>query len=828
MSVDAIVGSVRLFKLFFLCNKRDGINQKSIKICQIVVGIFIELLPIYRKMSKYLPRKVSLLNPLPNWGLILMHHFYIDDCSSIEDPNWDLLLDSKSGNFIGVEYILKHCSGVDINTQDTSDSTPLIWASKNGHAEVVQLLLMEDGVDVNKASDLLTGTTPLIQASINGHAEVIRLLLKEEGININKADFSDETALYWASRRGNSEVVELLLKEEDIDINKANTNDESALYAASFYGHAEIVKQLIQKPEIEINRESNNTLCTALWAASESDHTEAVQLLLEHPKTNITKGVSADEDINAKIARLIFNEDFEDKTETVDIFVAALLENATEVSALLQNNITLLNSNDNLHRTLLFWASTRGHLQLAKNLLNNTRILVNRKRSTNEATALYQASKYGHFQIVDLILKHPAVDVNLPTLDRETPLMASTLNGHAEVAKKLLSVVNINVNYATFDGKTALIYAASAKSTDILELLLRCPQTDTSLMDEGYWTALDIATQEGHTEAVNLFASRGTLQMTKGHTCCSKSVNRGLHTAVRNADLKWMETFLVCPDIKINVHNKDGQTPLNLAVMRGVDNLVQLFLFDQRIDVNKPNTGGKQNALLIASEMGHTNILKLILRHNQTFVNQHNANKETALQMALKKYEKEGQRKYFRIIKLLLRCPKTELIDQTYNGTEIDQALELRALSMLFIPTCCLHVNESLLGSAWAGDFRAIRGLLQCPGSEWNVNMADNKGRTLLYIAAMMGHLEAVEVLLQNPDVDVNIGRRYNGGTAFSIASEKSHFDVMEALIIDEKSIKSKGWCSDQWTKRCKKIEEFAVVTVAPATKVPSGELSLI
>ena len=100
------------------------------------------------------------------------------------------------------------------------------------------------------------------------------------------------------------------------------------------------------------------------------------------------------------------------------------------------------------------------------------------------------------------------------------------------------------------------------------------------------------------------------------------------------------------------------------------------------------------------------------------------------------------------------------------------------------------------------------------------MNTVDKKGRTPLYIAAMMGHIEAVKVLLQNQDVGVNIGRNGNGGTAFSIASEKSHFDVMEAMIANGKSNKGKGWCIDSWTDPCRRIE----VTMSQATKVPPGE----
>ena len=61
------------------------------------------------------------------------------DCSSIANPNEELLLLSKNGNVSGVEFILKHCNGTDINAITFGGSSPLVWASTNGHVEVVQL-----------------------------------------------------------------------------------------------------------------------------------------------------------------------------------------------------------------------------------------------------------------------------------------------------------------------------------------------------------------------------------------------------------------------------------------------------------------------------------------------------------------------------------------------------------------------------------------------------------------------------------------------------------------------------------------------------------------
>ena len=86
-----------------------------------------------------------------------------------------------------------------------------------------------------------------------------------------------------------------------------------------------------------------------------------------------------------------------------------------------------------------------------------------------------------------------------------------------------------------------------------------------------------------------------------------------------------------------------------------------------------------------------------------------------------------------------------------------------------------------------------------------------------------MGHHEALEVLLQHLDANVNAGRTIDGGTAFSISSEKSHFKVMRALVENGKSDESKGWCSHQWANPCKGSKDE--LTETSSTTMP-GEVN--
>ena len=105
--------------------------------------------------------------------------------------------------------------------------------------------------------------------------------------------------------------------------------------------------------------------------------------------------------------------------------------------------------------------------------------------------------------------------------------------------------------------------------------------------------------------------------------------------------------------------------------------------------------------------------------------------------------------------------------------------------------TCCLGVGKGLLNASIHGEFRAIRGLLSCPDSD--VNVVDERGRTPLYLASWLRHVEAVKTLLGDKGINVNIGTKFNGATPFSIASRKGYFEIVKIFIDHKHTMEGKG-----------------------------------
>ena len=88
------------------------------------------------------------------------------------------ILAAEKGSLAIVKYLLKEEPGI-LDVADNKQRTALIWASIQGHTDVVKFLI-DQGADVNVETS--NGETALLLASKNDHDEVVSLLLGGSGI----------------------------------------------------------------------------------------------------------------------------------------------------------------------------------------------------------------------------------------------------------------------------------------------------------------------------------------------------------------------------------------------------------------------------------------------------------------------------------------------------------------------------------------------------------------------------------------------------------------------------------------------------------------------
>ena len=231
-----------------------------------------------------------------------INHFMTDDPEQVEKYIKSVVLPNNSINLVDIHsyhtpitYACFHgnyevarvliSNGANIEQYNASGDTALIVACRCGNISCVNLLLMHKA-DPNLLSTY--ETTPLIQAAVNDHADIVSLLI-EYGVNINwqrtVSNGGSQTALTRASACGHLRTVRALLARHldanirGADLNIRGTNGWTAVMFAACHGHVDILRELLQAGcDADL---ADVTGKTALMKACRN-RPECVQILLEY------------------------------------------------------------------------------------------------------------------------------------------------------------------------------------------------------------------------------------------------------------------------------------------------------------------------------------------------------------------------------------------------------------------------------------------------------------------------------------------------------------------------------------------------------------------
>ena len=605
---------------------------------------------------------------------------------------------SSNGHPQVVELLLK--DNGDVNAQNENGWTALMKASQNGHTQVVELLLKEHA-DINFQTN--DGATAFMLASESGHTQVVELLLKDHA-EINLQTNDGVTALLVACQNGHTQVVELLLKEH-ANINLQTNDGTTALMLVSKNGHFQIV-ELLLKEHADINLQRNDG-ATALMLASENGHTQVVELLLkEHADINLQRNdgatalMLASQNGHHKVIELLLKEHVDINHQGKDGVTAQLLvsqDGHHQVTQLLHANINIKEKNG---WTALMLASENGHFHVVELLLKQHAYI--NAQNKDGWTSLMLASKNGHFQVVELLLKEHA-DINTQKKDGWTALMLASLNGHFQIVELLLKE-HADINTHNKDGWTPLMLASLKGHFQIVELLLK-EHADINTQKKDGWTALMLASLNDHIQIIEL--------LLKEHA-------------------------------NINTQDKDGWTPLMVASLNGHFQVVELLL-KEHAGNNTQNKDG-WTALMLASQNGHFQVVELLLKEHAGN-NIQNKDGWTALMLA-------SQNGHFQVVELLLK-EHADINTQKEDGC-----------TALMIASSNGHTQVVELLLQWNADI--------------NIQTKDFGYNALMY-ASGLGHLEVAKYLLQS-QADPHI-LAYNRATAFSLAAFGGNKDLINMLL---------------------------------------------
>lgn len=261
---------------------------------------------------------------------------------------------------------------------------------------------------------------PLHQAVSYGSIDAVKRLIKRKRAKLHIQDHNGDTPLHLAVQSRSLEMVDLLLSHPGADVNCKDKAGNTLLWLSTHSSCNQITERLLAEKDVDINFIGGHRNClrssTSLHHAVTGVDTVALQLLLATP------GI----DVNICVAG------------QSPLYTAAGHGRVNVVAMLLKVEGVEINGRG-LSDPPLCRAVERGHLDVVRLLVQQGTCLdINESASTSHDTALCIAARGGNLEMVQALLRHDQIDVNIRNRWFEDPLMLAVKGGHTLVVNALV------------------------------------------------------------------------------------------------------------------------------------------------------------------------------------------------------------------------------------------------------------------------------------------------------------------------------------------------------------------------------------------------------
>jgi ankyrin repeat protein len=444
----------------------------------------------------------------------------------------------------------------------TRAEVPLVDAAKKQNKSAVRSLVRQR-VNVNTPD--VEGMTALHWAAHWNDLETLRLLLKA-GAHAKAANRYGVTPLHEASTVGNVAMIEALLAA-GADPNAPLGEGETPLMTASRTGNVAAVKMLIAHGAHVNARESWRGQTALMWAAVEN-HAAVAELLLESGAdvnmrtvtyefptlTGGNGGIIHDRPLGGLTALMFAAR--QGAIETARVLVAAGADiNATEP----QYGFTAM-------QTAVF----NGHYDMAG-------LLIDRGADVNDGS-LYIAVEMRNLATYSNRPNPPEIDRQLTSLDVVTRLLERGADPNRPYTKTI-PPRQAQGNITVTPGATPLFRAIRSHDLVVVRLLMEKganPSVKTKDGSTPLMVAAGLGARRGGDEEVTEAEGRADpieaiklfLQAGADINATNIAGNTAMHYAAQTGANRIVE-LLADRGAKLDVKNKDGKTPLDLALAPG-------------------------------------------------------------------------------------------------------------------------------------------------------------------------------------------------------------------------------------------------------------------
>ena len=188
------------------------------------------------------------------------------------------------------------------------------------------------------------------------------------------------------------------------------------------------------------------------------------------------------------------------------------------------------------------------------------------------AAALWLAAQSGHATVVNTLLDHCSVNIDVSNADLGTALLVAAQNGHLPVVQALLAR-DADVEIPDPYGVTPLFMAAKNKRLGCVRLLADAgARVDAPRWTDGV-TPLLMAAQSGHVAVVEELVNRGA----DLDQVCTDDGQSALYAAVRKGRASVVRVLCENGAAIMNPRSNHGDTPLHCAAYWGNLNCVKIL-----------------------------------------------------------------------------------------------------------------------------------------------------------------------------------------------------------------------------------------------------------
>jgi len=283
-------------------------------------------------------------------------------------------------------------------------------------------------------------------------------------------------------------------------------------------------------------------------------------------------------------------------------------------------------------------AARSGKLERVKLLIKYGADVNAKDKTSYGTTALIEATREGHFNVIKALAEEPTTNINLPDDEGTTALMHAALEGKPEVLTFLLDK-SADTQLEDQGGNTALDLARETEDEECVALLetamglsplteeekvqLLVKKKTIDAQDEDGWTPLVRAVLDLNMERVKLLiqykANLNIQDFDDGNTALILATERNLDDFPK---------VLIEAKADVNIQSKIGMSALMASISSSQDDVARLLILDYGADVHQITENG-DSALSMAS-CGHPGLVQLLI-DKKAPVNIENKQKETPL-----------------------------------------------------------------------------------------------------------------------------------------------------------------------------------------------------